>query len=135
MRVYRIEQGEVPTRLGLLEEIADAFGMRLLDVLEPLLDPTDPTSIARAKAERLEADRAAREQHELDRYVESVERPAYRRWMQVALKSGVTMTDQELELLHALLALWNQNIGQLRYVDVGVRERMSRRLAKNRRKK
>lgn len=135
MRIYRIERGEVSAKLELIQELAAKLGVTAIDFLAPILNPDDPAVVERAQAERLEVERAAREQHELDRYVQSIERPALEKMVRQAFNTGSVMTDTELDLINEMLSAWYWKKGQARYIDTGVRERMRSAALKRRKKR
>ena len=106
MRVYRIEQGEVPTRLGLIEELAAAFEMKPIEFLAPILGADDAEALQEEAVRRLHQDMAAAFTTMRDRFRESLGRPALVAFLETAARAGTLMRDEELEVHAKMLSGW-----------------------------
>lgn len=106
MRVYRIEQGEVPTTLGLIEELAAAFDLKPIEFLAPILGADDAKALQEAALQRLHKEMAAVFTRMRERFFESFKRRTLVDFLGLAARAGMVMRDEELAVVGKMLSGW-----------------------------
>lgn len=111
MRVYRIERGEVPTELGLIEELAAVFDMEPIEFLAPILG-AESDHLKQAQAARLQREAAELEVAIAEEFKESLDRPRVKSFVDQAVRAGRLMDDAQLGLFTEMFFAWRQRHGE-----------------------
>lgn len=105
-RVARVEAGEIPTTLGFLASLADAFDMGLVEFVAAVVGDTSPAAIvaeAHAYASRtLHAKREAL----VEALSANLDRPSLQWLVRATVLASERMTDDQVAFLGNLLDSW-----------------------------
>lgn len=119
MQVYRLEDGQVPSTLGMIEELAAALGtperpVSMVEFLAPILGAEDARSLKETTRDHLAREVAEYERTRMEQWRRSVEREDVQRLLQDALNTAPLMTADQVMFLRELLWAWSQKLGRPR---------------------